>query len=243
MVSKNELVLALDSSLLHVAKVYSSSTHLLHLQGTSLHEITFPRIKLCELTASFLLLQKQSFRACQATLNNPSKRKLAVTAKNLPILQTPTMSAIDQIATRISAFATRFQTQLQARLENTTAQDYIRLVIIIGSYALLRPYLIKLGAKFQAKDHERELDSEEVDAVRKSADKSSHGDSLKGKVQIPEDTDSDSEDEGKKSTDWGKTARRRQRRVIRTMLEQEEERRKEEEETTSDKEIEQFLVE
>lgn len=153
------------------------------------------------------------------------------------------MSTIDRIVTRVSAFATKFNTQLQARLEHTTAQDCIRLVMIVGSYALLRPYLIKLGARFQSKDHERELDSDEVDAVRKSAGKSPQGDSLKGKVHIPEDTDSDSEDEGKKSTDWGKTARRRQRRVMKTMLDEDEKRRKEEEETTSDKELEQFLVE
>ena len=150
---------------------------------------------------------------------------------------------MDQIASLFSQFASKAIHKLNSTFDRLTLQDYIRLVIIIGSYGLLRPYLIKLGARFQAKDHERELDPEEVQRAAKMSADSLRGESLKGKVHIPQDTDSESEDESNKTTDWGKKARRRQRQVMRTLLEQEEKRRKELEEDESDKEIQEYLVE
>ena len=111
------------------------------------------------------------------------------------------------------------------------------MIIVIGAYSLLRPYLIKRGARFQAKDHERELDPDEISSVAAISPNS-----LRGKIHVPEDTDSESEEEGRKRTDWGKKARRRQRRVIKQLLDEDEKRRQEEEEAASDKEIEEFLV-
>ena len=118
--------------------------------------------------------------------------------------------------------------------------------MIVGAYCLLRPYLIKLGGRFQAKDHEREIDPEEVERVRRAGGKDGRGGNLE-EVQIQSDTESEDEGEGKgngKGTgmDWGKTARRRQRRVLRGLLEAEQKRRQAEEEAGSDKEIEEFLT-
>ncbi|KAI9783356.1 MAG: hypothetical protein M1839_003890 [Geoglossum umbratile] len=94
----------------------------------------------------------------------------------------------------------------------------IRIVIILGGYALLRPYLLKLAGKFQARDHERELDPNEM-----SSDAVMSARSLRGQVQVPDDTD---EEEGSGTgADWGRGARRRQREMIRRILEAEEKKR------------------
>ena len=143
------------------------------------------------------------------------------------------MSDFDHL---IATVQTRIQ-NIPSTFSRLSVYDYIRLVIIVGAYALLRPYLLKLAARAQQRGHERELDPDEVAASTKMS-----ANSLRGNVHVPEDTDSESEDDSKKATDWGKKARRRQRKVIRNLLEDEEKRRKEEDDVESDKEIEEFLT-
>lgn len=67
---------------------------------------------------------------------------------------------------------------------------------------------------------------------------------LRGRVQIPEDSDSEDETATGQSTgpDWGKKARRRQRDMIKKLLEAEERRLQESKEEEEDKDIEEFLV-
>ncbi|KAI9803437.1 MAG: hypothetical protein M1833_000956 [Piccolia ochrophora] len=126
---------------------------------------------------------------------------------------------------------------LSSTVSRLTVQDYIRLTVIVGAYCLLRPYLIQLGARFQAKDHEREIEPSEKDALAVEVG----SDGQKARVEIPEDTD---EEDGGDSADvsWGTKARRRQRAVVRRLLEAEEKRKAEEEEERDDKDIEEFLV-
>ncbi|MCJ1290222.1 hypothetical protein MMC34_001758 [Xylographa carneopallida] len=147
--------------------------------------------------------------------------------------------------TSLTAFTDQFDIytknvgdQLKSTFKRLTAPDYIRLIVIVGAYALLRPHLVQLGARFQAKDHERELDPNETRPTAAVDSKS-----LKGKVHVPEDTDSESAEESKKGTDWGKKARRQQRQMVRDLLAADEKRMQEDEEALSDKEIEEFLVE
>lgn len=147
------------------------------------------------------------------------------------------MAALDMITAQLSTYANNFTYQVQSSFNRLSVENGIRLVAIVGAYALLRPYLLKLGARFQAQDHEREIDPDEIAANAKLS-----ANSLRGHVHVPDDTDSESEDDGKKNTDWGKKSRRRQRRVIRQLLDEEERMRKENEEADSDKEIEEFLV-
>jgi hypothetical protein len=73
----------------------------------------------------------------------------------------------------------------------------LRTLIFIGAYLLLRPYLLKLGGKFQEMDHARGIDSD------------GNNDSLAATGKVApggEDSDSDGEDNG-----WGAAARRRAR--------------------------------
>jgi hypothetical protein len=100
---------------------------------------------------------------------------------------------------------------------------------------LLRPYIIKLGSKSQMHTHEQES----AESAQISPNE------LRGRVQIPEDSDSEDEPTVAKASgpDWGKKARRRQRDMIKKLLEVEERRLQESKEEEEDKDIEEFLVE
>ena len=148
------------------------------------------------------------------------------------------MTSLTAFTDQFDIYAKNFGDQLKSTYKRLTAPEYIRLIIIVGAYAFLRPHLIQLGARFQAKDHERELDPNEINSMA-----ATESTSFKDKVHVPEDTDSESEDEARKGTDWGKKARRRQRKMVRDLLAADEKRMKEDEETISDKEIEEFLLE
>lgn len=117
-----------------------------------------------------------------------------------------------------------------------TVTDWIRLIVIVGGYSLLRGRLLEFVKYMQGKQHEEELDTDELQALHE------RDESLKNKVHIPDDTDSESEDEGTKAADWGKKARRRQRKVVRALIDQEEKRRKEQDEGDSDADIREYLV-
>lgn len=115
-------------------------------------------------------------------------------------------------------------------------EGYIRLVIIVGTYALIRPYLMKLGARMQERQHER-------DAADTGAD--IHPNELRTgkKFAIPGVDDSDDEEETEaQPAEWGKAARVRQRKFIRKALEKQEKKLQDEQEAESDKEIEDLLI-
>ncbi|KAI9884465.1 MAG: hypothetical protein M1823_003738 [Watsoniomyces obsoletus] len=149
----------------------------------------------------------------------------------------------DTMFHHLHTWSSNLQHNLSDSVTRMTIQDYLRLVIIVGGYALLRPYLIQLGGRFQAKDHERELSEHETSSMAAMSPNS-----LRGQVSVPEDTDDEDDEEGETSgavktndADWGRRARRRQREMIRKLLEAEERARAEEDED-SDKEIEEYLV-
>lgn len=140
----------------------------------------------------------------------------------------------------------RFTRNLRGTLEGMSPEKWIRIVIIVGTYMLVRPYLLKLGGKAQMNQHEKEAAEAEAEAEAKA--KLSPNELRGHKIQIPEDSDdSDAEgDEGKKSSssaaDWGKKARRRQRTMIKNLLDAEEKRLQELQEDDEDKDIEEFLT-
>lgn len=140
----------------------------------------------------------------------------------------------------------RFTRNLKGTLQEMSPEKWIRIVIIVGTYMLVRPYLLKLGGKTQMKQHEKEAAEAEAEAEAKA--KLSPNELRGHKIEIPEDSDeSDAEgDDGKKSsasaTDWGKKARRRQRTMVKKLLDAEEKRLQELQEDDEDKDIEEFLT-
>ncbi|KAK1491939.1 trafficking PGA2 [Colletotrichum cuscutae] len=147
------------------------------------------------------------------------------------------MSAVINL---LNTIWTRFSTNLRGTLEGMSAEKWIRLVIIVGAYCLLRPYLMKLAGSSQMKQHETKPE-DEFDGPKAKVQPNT----LRGQVDIPEDSD----DEGTSqatgattSTDWGKKARKRQRDVLKKMIDAEEKRLAELQEDDEDKDIEEFLV-
>lgn len=134
-------------------------------------------------------------------------------------------------------WAENFQRYLSEAFYNMTPEKYIRLIAIVGAYALLRPYIIRLSARFQTKEHEKEVASNEMTAASAVSPNST-----RGRVDMPEDTDEDEAEWQVSGADWGKKARRRQREMVRRVLEAEEKLRREQQEDDEDKDIEEFLV-
>ncbi len=149
-----------------------------------------------------------------------------------------------------TSFGERVTNNLSQTFSSLTVQQWIRLVAVVGAYLLLRPYIIKLGAKVQMKEHEKQEDqAAEEQAKEKTIDGR--------KVVLPEESDSDDDDGdgdgdvGKgqaasgsttSAADWGKKARRRQRNMVKKMLAEHERKLQEQQEDEEDKDIQEFLV-
>lgn len=131
--------------------------------------------------------------------------------------------------------AENFQRNISETFSTMTPEKYIRLIVIVGAYALLRPYIMKIGARVQGREHEKEVDTDEMAAAAAAISPNS----LRGQVQVPDD----SSDEGEgMAGDWGKKARRRQRQMVKKILDAEAELRREQQEDDEDKDIQEFLV-
>lgn len=154
-------------------------------------------------------------------------------------------NSLEEIPGVLSIWVGNFQRNLTKAVIERDTRDYIRLVIIVGAYALLRPYAMKFLGKLQMKQHERE-------GARTAA--AIHPNELRGvsrepKIALPGlDSDDEAEEEEyetvAKSTagDWGKGARMKQRKMIRDKLEEHERRLREMKEEEDDKDIQEFLV-
>ena len=132
--------------------------------------------------------------------------------------QGPTLpSSLEDIPRVLQVWWNNLTRQTEAAFTRLTPQDAIRLVVIACAYALIvRPMILRLGAKVQAQHHEKE--------ARENAAAGLDANDLRGKVAIPGvDSDSEEEEDGVKgdvtSGEWGRRARLRQRKVVRKALE------------------------
>ncbi|KAK4203888.1 protein trafficking Pga2 [Triangularia verruculosa] len=148
---------------------------------------------------------------------------------------------MEDIAHLATTLGDRFTTNLKSTLDNMSPQKWIRVIIVAGAYLLLRPYLMKLGGRAQMASYEEEHATTEAEHAAKAKISPNE---LRGKVRIPDDTDSEGDEEegASTATDWGKKARRRQRDMIKKLLEAEEKRLQESKEEEEDKDIEEFLI-
>lgn len=136
----------------------------------------------------------------------------------------------------------RLTTNMRKSFEGMSPEKWIRIVIIVGTYMLLRPYLLKLGGRSQMKQHEKEAAEAEEEAKAKA--KMSPNEFRGHKVDVPDDSDDGGEAEGQASaTDWGKKARRRQRTMVKKLIEAEEKRLQDLQDDDEDKDIQEFLTE
>ncbi|KAI2623432.1 DUF1531-domain-containing protein [Xylaria nigripes] len=129
--------------------------------------------------------------------------------------------------------ADRVSNNVSMSFTNMTMQQWIRVIAFIGAYALLRPYIIKMGAKHQEKQFQK---AQEEDPGKITPNQ------LRGQLEVPEESDDEDEQGETTGADWGKKARQRQRRMIKHLLDAEEKRLQESLDEQEDKDIEEFLV-
>ncbi|KHJ31601.1 putative trafficking pga2 [Erysiphe necator] len=87
-------------------------------------------------------------------------------------------------------------------------RDYIRIVVIVGAYLLIRPYLLKLAAKVQAKEFAKHNPSI---CIPSEKGKLSPNDLRDGSQMKVKNDDAENESLGIVSgSGWGEKARRRQ---------------------------------
>jgi len=150
---------------------------------------------------------------------------------------------INQIYEVFAFWGHNLKTNITLSFTNMDTQGYIRMVAIVGAYLLIRPYLMKLGAKAQGRQHEKEIDPSKMASSNGKKAKIS-ANSLRGQVEILDDSDED-EEEGKATAtemNWGKKARKRQRQMIKKVLETGEKKKMDEQESEDDKEMEEWLL-
>jgi len=125
---------------------------------------------------------------------------------------------VTEASTALSTWYGNFTRNTSEAFERMTLKNWIRLVIIVCTYCLIRPYILKLGAKVQQSQLEKEArESEEKYAALNGNDLRTG--KKRGKVDIP-GVDSESE-EGEPTVEgeWGRKARLRQRKIVRKAME------------------------
>jgi hypothetical protein len=144
---------------------------------------------------------------------------------------------LDDIPGTLKTWGNNFTRNSSAAFTNLTMKNAIRLVIIIGAYTLIiRPILVNIGIRIQARQHVEA--NKEADVQAKLS-----ANNLRG-IAIPGvDSDSDEDDEIKADArvgQWGRKARVRQRHHVRKTLWEKEERGLGDE---SDEELKDLLLE
>lgn len=133
---------------------------------------------------------------------------------------------MDTILPRLQSFLHRYVLQPDNTIlflgHAYTPSQVLRTVIFLGGYLLLRPYILKLQAKFQERDHARDVDPSE---------ESSHA-AIAAKRLPPGEEDDDGSGDGDA---WGAKLTRRRRAEAKEIA------RLREEENDSDDEIEKYL--
>lgn len=143
--------------------------------------------------------------------------------------EAPSLNLLGQATAKLLEYGNNASNNLQDTFTKMTIHSWLRLVVIVGGYMLLRPYVVKLGVKTAVSK------LEEQDEKEKAAEKAAAmtPNELRGaKKQLEEHLDDDAADGT--GADWGQRARVRQRTLLKEMLEAEEQRRLEEQEDDND---------
>jgi len=140
---------------------------------------------------------------------------------------------MDEIFDYLSLAKDRLVDNSIKSFEGMTAQRWIRIIVIIGGYMLVRPWLLKFAADRQKKQFEKEseelgLGGPDANDLRGGKGKKGKGTSGGGGGKVLGEV----KEEGK--DDWGNKAKARQRKGV-------EKRLLEVEEAEEEREIRQFL--
>ncbi|RDW89177.1 hypothetical protein BP6252_01209 [Coleophoma cylindrospora] len=150
-----------------------------------------------------------------------------------PLTEIDYVGEIKQLWENTKNAPTNLRKNAAASFTSLTFNGAIRLIVIVGAYILVRPYLVKLGAKMQG------LDLDAANAARVPTGRVS-ANVLRG-APVKEESESEEETETT-GADWGKKARKRQRQLEKKKKQEVEKRLAEEQEELEDKELEEFLL-
>src|SRR5256885_882112 len=107
--------------------------------------------------------------------------------------------SLDDAFSLVQTWASNFQRNAVASFTNLTPKNIIRITIVVGAYTLiLRPLLVRLTSRSQARQHAEPLPSTDDQDVGISA--------------LDPDSDADGDKADVKTGEWGRGARLRQRR-------------------------------
>lgn len=120
----------------------------------------------------------------------------------------PQLNDFGRVAHRFLQYGQNATNNLSNVFVEMTLQQWIRLIIVVGAYLLLRPYAVKYLGKRKVAEWEEE------DAKEKAKISPNQLRGEKGPVELD---DTDEEGEGT-ATDWGHGARVRQRRLVKQLL-------------------------
>ncbi|RFU81968.1 hypothetical protein TARUN_230 [Trichoderma arundinaceum] len=137
------------------------------------------------------------------------------------------LSSLGSMVAQLSQYGSNASNNLQKSFSDLSTQGWLRLIMVVCTYLLIRPHIIKYSTKYAVNKLE-EQDVKDKQQAKEAVAKMSPND-MRGLSSVAEDdVDADEGADGS-SADWGSKARVRQRKVLRKMLEAEEQRRWEEE--------------
>lgn len=134
---------------------------------------------------------------------------------------------MDYILDNVGEWKNRLVNNSVKSITDMTPQRWIRIIVIVGAYLLVRPYLLSAAANRQKKQMEKEAQELGLDTSTEPNANDLRG----GKKRSTGEEES-------KPAEWGSKTKARQRKAA----EKRERKLAEEQEAESDKEIEQFLV-
>ncbi|KAK7427133.1 hypothetical protein QQZ08_006402 [Neonectria magnoliae] len=141
------------------------------------------------------------------------------------------LNALGKATAQFVQYGANASNNLAATFSDMTTQNWIRMIVIVGGYMLLRPYVLKLAGKVAVRKMEEQDEKEKATAKAKISPNELRG----GAAEDGTETDEQGDSTG---ADWGEKARTRQRVMLKQLVEAEELRRQEEED---DKDIEDLL--
>ncbi|KAL7936771.1 hypothetical protein V8C35DRAFT_296425 [Trichoderma chlorosporum] len=147
-----------------------------------------------------------------------------------------TLNTLGSVVAQMSQYGSNASNNIQKSFNDMTTHGWLRLIMIVCTYLLIRPHVIKYSTKHAVKQLEkqdREDKAQAKEAVAKMSPNELRG--LNAGAEL--DVDADEGADGT-NADWGSKARVRQRKTLRKILEAEERRRYEEE---SDEDIRDLL--
>lgn len=130
---------------------------------------------------------------------------------------------MDYILDNVGEWKDRFVNNSVKSFAEMTPQRWIRIIVIVGGYMLVRPYLLKAAANRQKRQLEKEAEELGLDSIS-----APDANALRGGKS------SKAVEEEAKPADWGSKTKTRQRKA-------QEKKARAQQDAESDTEIEQFL--